>query len=386
MTRCIIHIGMHKTGSTSIQNSLSGLNDERFLYAQLGLDPNHSLAIYSLFATQPERHQIHRAERRDAAAIVAYNKRMLGDLERAISSARGRTLLISGEDIIRLPPPDVTRLHSYFQRHFDKPEVVGYVRPPAEFMASAFQQRVKGGSLTRFDPSRVYRKYEDTFSKFDKSFGRECVHLWKYDPESFPGRCAVQDFCSRLGISIAGGRIVRLNDSLPRQAVALLYTYRRLGQKYGSRTMRAPEGQRLGNLMAGIGNGRFRFSSAVTMPVLQRNRADIDWMEARLGQSLEEDLGACREHDVRGESDLLNPDPDTVTGLLGLLGDAAPAGVTGRTPEEVALLVHALRVRHERRSARAQREESKTEVLPWLGDLGRRAWKRWKGLRNIGRP
>ena len=53
MKRCIIHIGMHKTGSTSIQRSLQGYRDDRFQYARLGKTANHSLAMYSLFAADP---------------------------------------------------------------------------------------------------------------------------------------------------------------------------------------------------------------------------------------------------------------------------------------------------------------------------------------------
>jgi hypothetical protein len=64
-------------------------------------------------------------------------------------------------------------------------------------------------------------------------------------------------------------------------------------------------------------------------------------MEARLGQTLHEDLGGHRPGDVRDESDLLRPDPNVTGKLLALLGDTA--GIKGETREEVAWLVHALR-------------------------------------------
>jgi hypothetical protein len=76
--------------------------------------------------------------------------------------------------------------------------------------------------------------------------------------------------------------------------------------------------------------------------MLKYNRADIEWMEARLGASLDEELGEHQTGDVRDESDLLRPDPDVVEKLRAMLGDAAPDGVRGETPQEVAALVHAL--------------------------------------------
>jgi nucleoid DNA-binding protein len=95
--------------------------------------------------------------------------------------------------------------------------------------------------------------------------------------------------------------------------------------------------------LAEIGNDKLRFPPDVMRPILEENRADIDWMEARLGQSLHEELGEYRPGDVRNEADLLNPHPEVVSKLIALLGARAPVGVTGETPEQVVLLMHALR-------------------------------------------
>jgi hypothetical protein len=265
-------------------------------------------------------------------------------LERAVAAAGERTLLISGEDMGALKEAELVRLREYFQSRFDALLVVGYVRPPAGFMTSGFQQRLKGAALERLDLDREYRNYQRSFAKFDAAFGPENVHLWKFDPAAFPGGCAVRDFCSRLGIPLPGERIIRQNESLSREAVALLYTYRKLGRRFGATILKGPESQRLGELLAErVGNRKFRFSPAVIAPVLANNRADIEWMEARLGASLREELGDPQPGDVRDEADLMNPGAEAVSRLRILLGDAMPAGATGETPEEVARLVHALR-------------------------------------------
>jgi len=345
--RCIIHIGMHKTGSTSIQDSLHGFSDDHFLYASLdhprGQSPNHSLAMYSLFAESPEQHQLHKVNGRDRSALQDYIVKVRIDLERAISTACGRTLLISGEDISVLPKKDLDKLCRYFCGHFDDLMICGYVRPPAGFISSGFQQRVQGGWVDRVSPDQEYRHYEKTFRKFDEIFGRENVQLWKFEPKSFPGGCAVRDFCARLGISFPDERIIRANESLSRQAVSLLYTYCKFGKKLGFRGMKDAESLQLVAMLADVQHGKFRFSPDIVRPILETNRADIQWMEERLGASLHEELGAYRPGDVRDEADLLQPDPEVVKKLLALLGDAAPAGIKGETPEEVAMLVHALR-------------------------------------------
>jgi len=341
--RCIIHVGMHKTGSTSIQNSLHGFSDDRFLYAHLGDFANHSLAMYSLFTESPELHHLHKATGRDGSALQDYIAKVRSDLARALSIVNGRTLLISGEDISVLQQKDLDKLCHYFRGHFDELMICGYVRPPAGFISSRFQERVKGGQVGRVSLDQEYRNYENRFRKFDEVFGRENVHLWKFEPKSFPGECAVRDFCARLGVSFPDERIIRANESLSRQAVSLLYTYRKFEKKLGFRGMTGGESQRFVALLGDIQHDKFRFSPAIVRPILEANRADIQWMEERLGRSLHEELGAYRPGDVRDEADLLQPDPEVVKKLMALLGDAAPAGIKGETPEEVAVLVHALR-------------------------------------------
>lgn len=63
------------------------------------------------------------------------------------------------------------------------------------------------------------------------------------------------------------------------------------------------------------------------------------------------------------KGDLLRPAPEVVEKLRALLGDSAPRGVKGVTPEEVALLVHALH------DEPAQRREGR--AAGWTGLIGK---------------
>ena len=49
---CLLHVGMHKTGTTSIQQSLAGFADEQFVYGDVDRHPNHTRAVFSLLQTQ----------------------------------------------------------------------------------------------------------------------------------------------------------------------------------------------------------------------------------------------------------------------------------------------------------------------------------------------
>lgn len=343
MSRCVIHIGTRKTGSSSIQQSLNGFAGGAFAYADINGHPNHGGPLYSLFADDPGLLGSHRKNRRSADDIGKYIQDARKGLESSIEHAGGRTIIYSGEVSSHLfTGSGLCRLRDYFLGRFERVDIVAYIRPPAAYIGSNFQQRVKNAAR-KITLQKDYFNYRENLSKFDEIFGREHVHLWKFEPRAFPGGCVVRDFCGRLGIDFPVERIVRVNEALSREAVALLYTYRKLGRDMGSISMSGPENRDLVQRLMNIGRTKFRFSPDVLRPVLEEHRADIEWMETRLGQSLHEELGEHQPGDVRDESDLLKVEPELVKKLLALLGDRAPAGVTGETPEQVALLVHTLR-------------------------------------------
>jgi hypothetical protein len=350
-------MGMMKTGTSSIQRSLRGFADSSFVcYEDRLRRANHGHTIFGIVeAIRPVRRgrKLARAGKRARTEFDSQE----GDLpepdarervDRAIQSLAGRSLIMTSEAMRLLTPSQIEDLAAYFQSRVSKLTVVGYVRPPVGFRTSVARATV-GGSLRTLNFDNKPTHYRELFGKFDDVLGRENVLLWKFDPQSFPAGCVVQDFCTRLGIDFPKERIVRANESLPREAVALLYTYHKFGRGMGSRSMDNRQRLRLVQRLGQIGHTKFRFSPDLLRLFVERNRADIEWMEQRLGQSLDEDWREHRPDDVREYQDLLQPDPKVVERLREILGDAAPAGVKGETPEEVAQLVHALRGNREAR-------------------------------------
>jgi len=148
----------------------------------------------------------------DAATFSDYISKVRADLEQAVSTAYGRTPLISGEDISALRRDALVKLRDYLQERFNDVTFVGYVRAPAGLMSSTFQHRIGFGLVDHFDLETEYRSYKWTFAKFHEVFGRERVNLWKFDIGRFPGGCAVRGFCARLGIALPPERILRLKE------------------------------------------------------------------------------------------------------------------------------------------------------------------------------
>ena len=211
MPKCILHVGMHKTGTTSIQNSLLNFENDKFLYARLGGDANHSVPIYSIFSEHPEKHFLNRT-RRNNGTLQDYIDRIRNDLSSSIKAAGDRTLIISGEDIGVMAEDDIKRLADYLSAHCSSTQVIAYIRPPMSFMNSAFQQTVRSGRRTTLNLPKLYRNYRGSFEKFDTHFGRENVLLKPFDRKKLIGGDSVIDFCSTIGLEFPADRIHRANE------------------------------------------------------------------------------------------------------------------------------------------------------------------------------
>lgn len=335
MPICTLHIGMHKTGSTSIQYSLQHFQDHRFTYANLGNNPNHSHAIYDTFTHDAERGFF---DVKPNQSDIDKHKRLL---LQAIAANGERNLIISGEKISAMHPAALVRLRDFLSIYFGQIKVVGYVRPPASYIASAFQQRLKERSPS-FEPLRLYRSYIETFQKFDEIFGIDNVELWKFDGATLHNRCAVSDFCRRTTIELPQNRIRNENESMSRQFVGLLYVYRKFAPGLAS-NLKTEEVVRLSSSLATTWNDKLLLSPDLIQAIRIYHAADIEWMENRLGDSLEEIPKTSCSLNINSEADLINTAAPTAQQLRALVGQRFSRQYRSNTPEHVAQLFHALR-------------------------------------------
>ena len=158
MKQAIVHIGMHKTASTSIQATFwthrdlldkRGLHYARFHVGRQAM-PNHSQPLQHLFA-------------RDAGQPFNVNL-LLGQSRAALtpqfqrafeaSLATDKTLILSGEALSQFGPAQMQALKDALARHGFSPRFIMYVRAPYEFMVSNAGQRIKQ-DLASIDPDRL---------------------------------------------------------------------------------------------------------------------------------------------------------------------------------------------------------------------------------------
>lgn len=305
MKRCWIHIGMHKTGTTSVQVNLAKVkNPKGWRFLTVGGSPNMGQALYAMFS--PEPHKFHWFVKRGKTAeeVAEEGARLRRRLRKAIRRCDRENIIISGEALSLVEDEGIVALREFLKPLCDEVRIIGYVRSPMAFRMSIFQQQMKHGKDT-FNVADIKLRYRKKFGKFDEAFGRENVILRKFDPASFTHQCIVADFCEQIGIEpLPRDEISRANESLSREACGILYAYRKFGPGYGVGESVIRENIRVIAPLLAMRGAKFKVSEAIVKVGLDLEKKDIRWMEKRLGASLREDLKDDGT-EVASEEDLL---------------------------------------------------------------------------------
>ncbi len=347
--KCIVHIGMHKTGSSSIQTMLySHLTDNNFHYTDLET-PNQSGVLNSLFSDCPEELLAHRELGRNSIEVRQYNERKRTLLLNGLAEARDATVIYSGEGISKMKrDTELPRFKKFLDEHFNEVSIVAYIRPPWSYTESWFYQGISSGRRDKFNLDNRFPKYKKWLEKFDQLFGRENVSFWKYDTQSFPNNDVVQDFCDRLGIINDGYSTKKMNRSLSLAAISLLFVYRKYGEKLAPRIGLMKENQKMLKFLEQIKGDELQFSYALINLVIAKYVDEIEWMESRLGESLLE-TRQDNNSNINSENDLLLISIESAQQLIelmnkqfGLLKIIDQKIV--KSPRDVADIMHILRL------------------------------------------
>lgn len=287
--KIVIHIGMHKTGSSSIQHTFAQLNHPDLEYIRWSASGNHSALFVLLFEETARRADYHAFKARGPEFIQrlpALREEWYARVSAQLAQAGTKTVIFSAEDISAPFIHDaLPQLHDFFSNWSDNISVIGYVRPPADFMASVFQQYLKGGTIAAIHKGELSPHYRARFEQIDQVFGRENVRLKVFSPDRLLNGDVVQDFAREIGVApLAESQVIRTNESLSLEAIALLYVQRKLGLGFFAGFDDAHEANDYFiSQLASIGRRKFNFSQQMLGRAIEVERDGIVWMQDRLG-------------------------------------------------------------------------------------------------------
>jgi hypothetical protein len=219
-----LHIGVSKTGTTTIQKVLHGMSDrlrrERSIHYP-GPVPNHRVVALPFLGARFFRpiDVYVAAGRGDRSALERAGAILLDDIARA--AARYHVLILSSEQIRLLDLETVRGLASFLLGLGHEVKIVVYVRHPAERVSSLVSQAVRAGASHLAD----FRSVDDTASAirtYSEVFGEPNMIVRRFGAQYFLGGDLLSDFMAAIGQEpLAGFVSPKLNPSLSLPAVLI---------------------------------------------------------------------------------------------------------------------------------------------------------------------
>lgn len=294
----ILHIGMPKTGSSSIQETLKTFNNGHCAYIQLG-PRNHSDAARAL-SFEKDRHSRLRLPlfAPDLDGFEQRRHKLVNRLETFAETAPPRTIF-SAEAAYHFDTERFAKLTRILGQRFGRIHVVGYIRPPTSFIHSSFQQVIKTGRADfQIDAPHYRRRLE----KIDGAPFVDKVTLRHFDRGELQGGSVVQDFLALVGLDLPETEIIEeMNTGMSLETTCLLFFHNRLIPRPDSTAERMKD--RLA-LVAALGRlpGR-KLSLDPALWADQPIADDLDWVRSRTGLDLSEPAPATAAL-IRSEEDM----------------------------------------------------------------------------------
>lgn len=278
--RLLLHIGMHKTGSTAIQNAFSGYDDGTTAYLNL-FQSNHSYGLTMLFCPEQASKMIERAWVRSLAELQIKASAVRHRLDEQIKRGR-QTLIVSGETLSKwFDVQEVERLQAVFAPSFDEIRVIVYLREPAAFLRSSVQEMLKNQPCKLAD-SR-FPDYRKRLSCWETVFGRDAMDYVLFAPDTLAGQDVGSDFAGRVGLMPGQVGSLRANESMSAETFAMLYRLRN-GPPVSKWAWPAARMHALGNHPTRFGHRRFAIADTVWQEQIAANADCIAWAEDRMGR------------------------------------------------------------------------------------------------------
>ncbi|WP_172332629.1 hypothetical protein [Mangrovicoccus sp. HB161399] len=284
--RLVIHAGMHKTGSSSIQETFYKLNRPEVKYAPFERK-NHGSIFEALTSENPSDHFAFRQIGLGANDVESYCYEKRRQFDDFLGSNASIGIFSAEHLSAPLKFGQLEKFKKIIEARGVDLDVIIYVRPPHSFMESAFQQRVKGSNFNRFDLRNLWPKYRKRVEALDVAFGRGRVTVRAFEPWNFPSGCIVRDFSEFVGVSLRDDEVRRENDGISAEATALLYIQRKFGTGMEPPWRGMPmRNIKWAEVLGKIGTGKLRFSDELICPIISENIDDLNWIEDRLGKKL----------------------------------------------------------------------------------------------------
>ncbi|MDO9033261.1 MAG: hypothetical protein Q7V09_22780 [Hydrogenophaga sp.] len=316
MKRIVLHVGMHKTGSTAIQASLAGYRDGVFEYAPLppAVEAdrqrayNHSFLMNTAFDRGHQRMGKLRKFGVAACDFDRYRVQCRDALEACLRTSEAEVLILSAEAITGFDLEAVRELGALLRQHASDIQVYAYVRDPFDYVKSATQEWIKWGYAgDHLHPV----SYRNCFGYLEDFFGAENMTYRLYRRGHLLDGDVVADFSSWIGLKNHPARRLDANVTLSTDAVRCIYALNSYPMFSSGNGLLHYSWRELLDVLGRLFPGRFEIPARMVSREI--DVWDLAWMGARLGQSMQLPPYSGEDMDCTGLKDWLGR---TTPGML----------------------------------------------------------------------
>ena len=296
LNRCVVHIGLHKTGTTTLQHALYARRVElegkyRIHYPQLC--KNHNKVFHSLFCDAPEKYHVNvRRNINTAEKAARYNRELMTRLEAEMEESVAETLLVSGEDLSSLSRAGVRRFKAWTDRQSLEPRVICCIRHPRATAASLAQEHLKGGwTLAQIRDNPPVPNYRERLTPWLETFGAKVLTIYDFEEARAHADGIFGYFCDIVGLPRefhVAGRVEKRNESMSAEAAVLLSALNAERPLFVNNALGSCRYSGDTRAFATIPGRRFRLGEETMGRVMEAARPQLRWLRDTFGLTLKE--------------------------------------------------------------------------------------------------
>jgi hypothetical protein len=309
-----LHIGSHKTGTSSIQDSF--FKSQSHLHSQ-GIDyfqysANHSQPMLWRFGSKRFTHPVTVNARLSREDVLRVSNEVNQQLCNFITDTHFPTKVISGEEISTLSDGDISGIKSFLNDFDVQVRIIIYIRNYYEYLSSEIQELIKWGwtlpdlkkAIARGDV--VQPNYKGRIQKFITHFGRSNVEVRVFHPDHLLRGDLLADFCQAIGSLDACEGLTRrtTNTSMSGSSVRLLSLYNEVVQERIGGSLNPGRAENLKKQIGIIEGDKFKLSDKQALELFETTiQADADYVQGLMGSHVSECLLARGRTDAKEVSE-----------------------------------------------------------------------------------
>lgn len=340
--KLIVHMGVHKTGSSAIQEALYNLDltHSEYDYLHFGR-ANSSLVIGNAFRNDENLSKRYcTSDMKKLGRIRQHARTLIID---TLNSSEKANLILSAEVISAFCPDEIHDLISFLREYFQNITFFVYIREPVSYSVSAFQEKIKRNYIA-VEPYSL--EFDSVIDTIEKLIGRDNVHTYLYNKNDFPDGNIVRHFFEKILNNESGVYKIESserNESLSLTSVKFLYIYRKLLVS-SDVSLGCPNTFNLFMELMCFQGEKLFFHSDLAKQVVKKNTDFYKWAMEKTGKAFSPYSPPLGVASISGEDDLMRVSFDELQMLNTVLKHRGIAVCDKIDVMEIAQKIHMLRL------------------------------------------